>query len=248
MNKSRFIAFVITAGALFGQNTADQDRNVSWRKIVPNILEDQKHIWTFPARLAQGKDWVGTGIVVGGTAGLAAADPHISGYIRTQGTFNDSHIGLSGVLSAGVMAAPPVAMLAVGMLRHDEYMSKTALLVGEAVADVQVIQVVFKGATGRLRPADVPQGNLSDSWSDRTGFDRFRSSFPSGHALTAFAVATVISHRYKQHRWVPILAYGVATAIGCSRVAQGAHFASDVFMGSALGYTVARFTVLQNRE
>ena len=231
--------------------SADEDRDVTWKKLIPNILEDQKHIWTLPARLGdrKGRDWLASTVVVATTAGLVVADPHISGYFRSHETTYDGFNNLfSGGVTAAVTAAPPVAMLAFGMLRHDQKMTKTSLLVAEAVADVQVIQVVFKGATGRLRPTDVPKGNLSDSWNDRSGFDRFHSSFPSGHELTAMAVATVISHRYKQHRWVPILSYGIAGAIGVTRVAQGAHFTSDVFMGAALGYTVARFSVLPKRE
>ena len=251
MNTSRFnrlLLPLVFAGALLGQNGTDEDRDVSWKQLVPNILEDQKHIWTLPVRLGEGRDWLATTVVVGTTGGLVVADPHISGYFRSHDTFNSFNNAMSGSVSAAITAAPPVAMLGIGMLRHDEKMTKTALLIGEAVADVQTIQVVFKGATGRLRPTDVPKGNLSDSWNDRSGFDRFHSSFPSGHALSAFAVATVISHRYREHRWVPIAAYGVATVIGFSRVSQGAHFASDVFMGAALGYTVARFSVLPSQR
>jgi hypothetical protein len=46
-------------------------------KLAPNILQDQKPIWSFPARLAQGQDWLPTGIVLGSTAGLVVADPHM---------------------------------------------------------------------------------------------------------------------------------------------------------------------------
>jgi membrane-associated phospholipid phosphatase len=246
----RLLLALFAATTIFGQSIGE-DRDVSWKKLVPNILQDQKHIWTLPARLAEGdgRDWLASTVVVATTGGLVVADPHISGYFRShESTFHDLNNAFSGGVTAAITAAPPVAMLAFGMLRHDQKMTKTSLLVAEAVADVQVIQVVFKGATGRLRPTDVPHGNLSDSWNDRSGFNRFQSSFPSGHELTAMAVATVISHRYKEHRWVPILSYGIAGAIGFTRVAQGAHFTSDVFMGAALGYTVARFSVLPNHE
>lgn len=246
MKKLRFIAFFLPLSLLLGQTTTEEERDVSWKKLVPNILEDQKHMWTLPVRLAEGRDWLATTVVVGTTGGLVVADPHISGYFRSnQTTYHSFGNALSGGVTAAVTAGPPVALLAFGMLRHDDKMTKTALLAGEAVADVQVIQLVFKPITGRLRPADVPKGNLSDSWNDRTGFDRFHSSFPSGHALSAFAVATVISRRYREHRWVPFVAYGVASAIGFSRISEGAHFTSDVFMGAALGYTVARFSVLR---
>jgi membrane-associated phospholipid phosphatase len=233
---------------LFAQAPPDEDRDVGWKTLIPNILQDQKHMWSFPARLAQGQDWLPTGIVLGSTAGLVVADPHISGYFRSHETFHGFNRALPGSVTAGMTAAVPISLLAAGLLRHDEKMKRTALLAGEAVADVELVQVVFKGATGRLRPADVPRGNLSDSWSDRSAFSRFQSSFPSGHALSAFAVATVVAHRYRQHRWVPFAAYGIASAIGFSRVSQGAHFSSDVLMGAALGYTITRFSVLRHRR
>jgi membrane-associated phospholipid phosphatase len=42
-----------------------------------------------------------------------------------------------------------------------------------------------------------------------------------------------------------LVAYGVAGLIGFSRVPLQAHFPSDVFLGAALGYAVARFDVLR---
>ena len=59
-------------------------------------------------------------------------------------------------------------------------------------------------------------------------------------------MATVVSYRYRRHRWVPLLAYGAATVVGLSRLSTSAHFPSDIFLGSTLGYAIARFDVLRN--
>ena len=58
-------------------------------------------------------------------------------------------------------------------------------------------------------------------------------------------MATVIASRYHNHRWIPWVMYGMATAISFSRVTTSAHFPSDVFLGAALGYTITRFEVLK---
>jgi len=71
------------------------------------------------------------------------------------------------------------------------------------------------------------------------------TSFPSGHALMSFSVATVFARRYRQHHWVPYVAYGLASVISFSRVTTGAHFPSDVFIGAALGYVIARYDVVR---
>jgi membrane-associated phospholipid phosphatase len=89
-------------------------------------------------------------------------------------------------------------------------------------------------------------GNYSDTWFKSGGsFLRGRGSFPSGHTIAAFSVATIVARRYANHRWIPYAAYGLAAVVGFSRVSLSAHFLSDVFMGAALGYSVSRFAVLQ---
>jgi len=126
-------------------------------------------------------------------------------------------------------------------------MERTALLAGEAVADAEIVTTALKDATKRVRPAGFPaQGNLYDSWFESRGsLLRGNGSFPSGHTIAAFSIATVIARRYGNHRWVPYAAYGMAALIGFSRLSLSAHFLSDVFMGGALGYSISRFTVLR---
>lgn len=135
----------------------------------------------------------------------------------------------------------------VGLIRKDSKMQSTALLAGEAIADSELVTTVLKDITGRVRPAAIPpNGNFSDTWFDSGGsLWRGRGSFPSGHAVAAFSVATVISRRYGRHRWIPYAAYGMAAVVGFSRLSLSAHFLSDVFMGSALAYSISRFTVLR---
>jgi hypothetical protein len=34
------------------------DRSVSLKEIIPNVVDDQKQIWTFPARLTHDHYWI----------------------------------------------------------------------------------------------------------------------------------------------------------------------------------------------
>ena len=223
------------------------DRPVSWKLLVPNLIHDQKHMWSFPARLAQGQSWIPTGAVLGTTAGLIALDPSAATYFHGTSTFQ----GLNGVFAGkatlvGIIAAP-VSLYAVGLFRSDSKMKRTALLAAEAVADSEFVATVLKDATRRVRPAGIPAGgSYSDSWFESPGsLWRGKGSFPSGHTIAAFSVATVIARRYGNHRWVPFAAYGMAALVGFSRLTLEAHFLSDVFLGGALGYSISRFAVLR---
>jgi membrane-associated phospholipid phosphatase len=176
-----------------------------------------------------------------------ALDPIEGAYFRRSSTFqNFNRIFTSKATVLGTITAP-ASLYALGLIRKDSKMQQTALLAGEAVADVEILTTVLKDATRRKRPAAIPlQGNYSDSWFDSSGsFVRGNGSFPSGHTIAAFSVATVVSRRYGNHRWIPYVAYGLAATVGVSRLTLSAHFTSDVFMGAALGYAVGRFDVLR---
>ncbi len=107
-----------------------------------------------------------------------------------------------------------------------------------------VASQLVKNAVCRARP------NLVDGWGVgsapaavdpvRHGFfhwpcvSRWRyHSFPSGHAMTAFAVAAALAMIAPKRRplWLAI-----AVGIGASRVLLNAHFVSDVLGGGLIGW------------
>lgn len=69
------------------------------------------------------------------------------------------------------------------------------------------------------------------------------SSFPSGHATLAFALAAVLASEHGRRAYF----YAVASLVAVSRVYLGVHYPSDVVAGAALGYLGAR-VVLARRE
>jgi membrane-associated phospholipid phosphatase len=223
-------------------------RDVSWKTIAPNFVDDQKAIWSFPAHLARGSAFFPTVAVLGATAGLTAVDPIEGRYFRANSSdYHPFNRIFSGAATTSVILATPAALYFAGLGRGDSQAQRTALLSAEAMADVEVVNVVLRLTTRRLRPTDVPpQGNFSDTWFD-SGANPLKAqgSFASGHAASAFALATVVARQYPHHRWIPVVAYGAAGLFVFSRVSSNAHFLSDAFFGSALGYTVGRFVVLR---
>jgi membrane-associated PAP2 superfamily phosphatase len=230
-------------------NKSPAAREVTWKSLPKDFLRDQKNIWTFPVQLAKGHHWLPTLTISGVTAGLVVADPHVMPYFQDHAVnldrLNDTFD--STITTAEVIAIPTTLMMS-GYIRHDSYQVSTALLAGEAYANAAVVDLAVKAVTRRKRPSDVPPGGDFHNTFFAGGKSPFKgSSFPSGHAAGAFSVATVIASRYHNHKWVPWVMYGMATAISFSRVTTSSHFPSDVFLGAALGYTVTRYAVLTPR-
>jgi undecaprenyl-diphosphatase len=67
------------------------------------------------------------------------------------------------------------------------------------------------------------------------------SSFPAGHAATAFAGATVLSWLVAR---ASLLFVALAVAIGSSRVYVGDHYPTDVLAGAAIGIAVGFAAIL----
>ncbi|HWE00181.1 MAG TPA: phosphatase PAP2 family protein [Bryobacteraceae bacterium] len=249
--KTTSIFFLCAASitTAFAQDTTaapPQERSVSLRTIVPNIGEDQKRIWRSPAELRHKRTWIPLAAVLGTAAALIATDPHDTAWFRRTSDFSGfNKVMTSNHTAAGIIAAP-AALFAIGTIAHNRKATGTALLTAEAVADSWVVGTVLKDAFMRARPSQIlPNGNFSDSWFEhRTSFINPNGGMPSGHTLYAFAVATIVARRYGNHRWVPFVSYGLATAVALSRVTGSSHFVSDVFVGGVLGYSISRFAVL----
>lgn len=227
------------------QPPPDASRVITWRSLPMDFLHDQKEIWLgFPGQLAHGRRWVPLLAVSAVTAGLIVADKHDMPYFRShQGQWDDTNDVFNSYITTGEVVAVPAGLLLAGYARHDQREVSTALLATDAYGDSAIVDLALKAVTRRDRPSDVPAPQpFTNTFfkAQLTG-----SSFPSGHATAAFSVATVVARRYAKKRWVPVLAYGMATVISLSRITQLAHYPSDVFLGGALGYTVARYQVLR---
>jgi len=95
-----------------------------------------------------------------------------------------------------------------------------------AAATGILIFSVLKHSSRRRRPCEIEP----HCWSSVLPPDKY--SFPSGHSITAFAVATSLGLFYPQLLAVLLTA---AFLIAASRIILGMHFLSDVLVGCALG-------------
>lgn len=68
------------------------------------------------------------------------------------------------------------------------------------------------------------------------------TSFPSGHTVTAFAMATVLV-MYTEKKWQQLLLLVLAILVGFSRIYLSQHFLTDVLAGSFIGVAGALLCV-----
>jgi undecaprenyl-diphosphatase len=108
-----------------------------------------------------------------------------------------------------------------------------ALAVSLAAGIAEGLTALLKQITERARPP------LADPSIEALVSVPESTSFPSGHAASAFAAATVVGVLYPRLR-APLIALAVMVAL--SRVYLGVHFWSDIFVGSLLGVAIGLAT------
>jgi membrane-associated phospholipid phosphatase len=207
-----------------------------------NILHDQGAIWTSPFHAGRGDvKWLAPlGI---SAAVFFATDRHTGGEML-EGDDNSTRIRISRDISqAGSVYATGGAAAAFylfGRERHDARARETGLLAGEALVDSGLVVEALKAVSRRQRP---PTDHASGE------FFSGGSSFPSGHAISAWSFASVVAEEYGQHR--PLLRfglYGLAAAVSLSRFTGRKHFLSDALVGSVLGYGIGHYVYRKNHD
>src|SRR5438067_5005956 len=196
-----------------------------------NVLRDQKAIWTSPFHLHR-RDARWLAPIGLGAAALIATDRRTGDEIaESTSQLNASRIVSYAGSTYGV-AAVAGAFYVAGRAGHNPRARETGVLGAEALLDSAIVVSALKEITQRTRPS----GGRS-----RGDFFDGGSSFPSGHSIEAWSLATVIANEYHDHLPVQIAAYGIASAVSLSRFTGQKHYLSDVLVGSAMGYGIGRY-------
>ncbi len=140
------------------------------------------------------------------------------------------------------------ATYVIGRVAHERRTSDVSLHTGVAMLAAGGVTQVLKRTLGRARPYVVHDTN-SGNWKLFRGFRELRGgdylSLPSGHATTAFALASALSNELSYEDIAhagairPVL-YVAASTVAAARVYHDRHWASDVMMGAAVGYATGR--------
>ena len=193
-----------------------------------HLASDQMQFWSSPRQLDKNSAPVFAGFL-GFTSLLVGGDSWISKQVPDRPDQLQRSQNISNYAAYSLIGMGGGAFL-LGKIKNDDHMSETGLLSGEAALNSTAISYLLKGVTRRPRPSE-DNGNGA--------FFHGGNSFPSEHAAVAWSIASVVAHEYPGPL-TKFLAYGLASTVTLTRVTGKQHFASDAFVGSALGWYLGR--------
>jgi membrane-associated phospholipid phosphatase len=198
---------------------------------VRQFGRDQDRIWTSPAHFHK-KDLRWLLPAAGGAALLIATDGrNMQERIRTGISAQDHAVAVSN-LGLGGLAAIPAVLAWHGWRERDNDQQETAWMAARAVASAAAATELLQMVTLREKPGSSGSARFFQS-------NLASASFPSLHSSSAWALASVLAHRYPG--WLARTAfYGTAAAVSVSRVLGREHSPSDVVVGGALGWAIGR--------
>lgn len=210
----------------------------SLKQLPRYILQDQGVLWKSPFQMNRdnAKWWLLFGSLTGG---LIASDhwtshqlSHSPGQVSLG--LDISHLG------AGYTLYPAsFGMYLLGSRTGNDHLSETGLLGLEALANGYIVDTVLKTLFARQRPLD---GAGNGNFFGRAGsMNSMNASFPSGHAVETWALASIIAHEYPHPIYIPVLAYSGASSVLLARFLAQRHFASDLVLGAAAGWFIGRY-------
>ena len=176
--------------------TADVCGFRSLPQCLKDIGHDQLGLWTSPARLKT-KDLLWLAPFAAATVIAFRTDGDTSQDLG----FNPQRVNLSNKLSDVGSGYATVgfgaALWSIGALTHHDHFAETGRLGLEAIADAFLVDEAMKLATNRQRPYEnlVERGEF---WEQGTR-GMTNSAFPSGHAITTWALGKSGRWRIPEH-------------------------------------------------
>jgi membrane-associated phospholipid phosphatase len=204
---------------------------------------DGKAVATAPFHWSY-KEWIAASAVVGVGITLYTLDDDIQKLVlRNKGTQTNVYLSYGlDPLGSGLYSIPTLAVLyGYGAIVKNDKAKETALKGLEAFILTGITVQIIKELTQRHRPyTDNPSNPYLWNGPYNLIPGAPYTSFPSGHSAAAFAVATVLSLSYRKTVWVPIVCMTLASLTAMARVVENNHWASDAFIGSAIGLAIGR--------
>ncbi|MGH7178347.1 MAG: phosphatase PAP2 family protein [Tepidisphaeraceae bacterium] len=141
---------------------------------------------------------------------------------------------------SGHFAFTIVVAVVLGVLHREKWRASLLLLLSGGISGliswVIAVSVVRVRPVVRISPFEFHPFSISPFHA----FHVPNLSFPSGHATLAFATAAALSYLLPKGRW---LFYCGAILCGLERIAESAHYVSDVVAAAVLGILAFRIAL-----
>lgn len=186
----------------------------------------------------KGRQWAKFAAITGatGVVMLTLDEPFQEMMLRNQ---SETFESVSEVLYPLGNRVPPLlltGMYLTSLALKNRRMEHASLSVAKSLAISTLFYTASKSIIRRQRPT-----RTDDPYDFVPPFtNKGYTSFPSGHTNTAFSVATAISLEYNDKKWVPWVAYTLATLTSVSRMYDNRHWFSDVIIGASIGHFVTK--------
>lgn len=202
-----------------------------------------------PVKEPRKKIWLHTGLAAGYAGAAYFCYRKEDSHFREESQERKTPL-LNGIAKAVTpMGESKYVWMTLGAATGLAYLSKsprlqhTAFVWAGSLLVNGVATYKLKHTFQRYRPSTGAPYNTFDGISG----PGVNHSLPSGHTSNAFATATVFATLYKEKKWVPPVAYGLAALVGASRVYNNAHWASDVMAGAAVGFLSAKAMLVTDK-
>jgi membrane-associated phospholipid phosphatase len=178
--------------------------------------------------------WWHGAAAVGGLSALMLLDHPVQRYAQHNRRAGSNEVA-GAVRHFGqpeVYGTAALGLVAAGLISGRPEITRSGGRLAASLALAGLTVQAGKLAFGRPRPEES---------LDADGFTPFsgRVAMPSGHTAMAFALATSLADDI--HRpWASVGLYGLATAVGWSRVNDNRHWFTDVAAGALVGITSAK--------
>jgi hypothetical protein len=186
-------ALSLVSCCLFAQNSTQGNAGTRFLK---DICKDQKTIWTSSFRMNK-KQLLTVALPVAGlAAALFATDARITGALpntpdQVRWSQRVSELGALYTLGTGIGLS-----FAAGKATGNENLVSSSRAATEALVDATIVSYALKHTLARERT------NMNDG---QGRFWKGGDSFPSGHAMSAWAVATAIARRPNRPKWAAVV-------------------------------------------
>jgi hypothetical protein len=206
--------------------TQDSDRHHGIvERSVKRTLEDQKEIYKAPFKPSNLR-WVA--LVLAPTALFLVTDRHI------ENNLPGGHYTIyqdASDIAIGGLAAALAGVWIYGIKGDHPHAKETGELELETLVNTFLVYAPMQYIAARQRPGE---GN---GHGDFLRHSAINTSFPGGHAMFTWAMATVAAQELPKP-WIQVLTYTAAFTVTTTRYLARDHWASDMWVGTALGIAI----------